>query len=169
MNFLTLIPLFSTLIDRIFPDKAKADEAKILMQKEINAAAAAQAQADAQKVESQSKVIVSEASSMSYAARNWRPHLMYAIMLVVVYDFICAPLLKSFGLDIMVAPVPPEMWTLLTVGVGGYIGKDIANNYTAAKFNDQKFYAELRKRLFTQGMTQEQVDAIEAAKREAQE
>lgn len=169
MNFLSLIPLFSTLIDRIFPDKEKADEAKILMQKEINAAAAAQAESEAKIIESKSKVIVSEASSLSYAARNWRPHLMYSIMLIVVYEWIMSPLLRAFGLDVQVVPVPPEMWTLLTVGVGGYIGKDMADNYTKAKFNDQKFYAELRKRLFTQGMTQEQVDAIEAAKREAQE
>lgn len=169
MNFLALIPLFGTLIDRLFPDKEKADAAKLEMQKQLDAAAAAQAEADAKKVESQSKVIVAESNSVSYAARNWRPHLMYSIMLIVVYDWILAPLLRSFGLDITVAPVPPEMWTLLTVGVGGYIGKDIASNYTTAKFNDQKFYAELRKRLFTQGMTQEQVDAIEAAKREAQE
>ncbi len=163
MNFLALLPIFSTLIDRLFPDKEKADLAKVEMQKVLNEALAEQMKADASKMESQSKVIVAEAGSESYAARNWRPHLMYSLMLVIVYAFILTPILRSFGLDVIVYTIPTELWTLLSIGLGGYIGKDALNNYAAAKFND-KAYFDTARELFPDGMTQHQVDILNKAK-----
>ncbi len=169
MSFALLLPIFSTLIDRFFPNKEKADEAKLAMQKAMNEAQAAQAAADAAKVESQSKVIVAEATSQSYAARNWRPHLMYTLMLIVLYNWFLAGILRTFGADITLVPVPTELWTLLSVGLGGYIGKDAITAYSAAKFNNEKYFSVLKAKLFKQGMTQEQVDILNEAVNEARE
>ena len=171
MNFLSLIPIFSTLIDRIFPDKEKAAQAQIEMQKVLNEAAAEQAKADAAIVESKSKVIVAEAQSESWAARNWRPHLMYSIMIMMLYNWMIAGILRSLGFDITIIPIPNDMWTLLSIGVGGYVvgksGENIMTTYANAKFNNQKFFEVLRNKLFKQGLTQDQVDVINEALSEA--
>lgn len=57
--------------------------------------------------------------------RNWRPHLMYTIMFILLWLVVIVPLMGAFGLDIQVdealKSVPPQIWTLLTVGSGGYI------------------------------------------------
>ena len=57
--------------------------------------------------------------------RNWRPHLMYTIMFILIWLVVVVPLLGVFGIDIKVdealKSVPTQIWTLLTVGSGGYI------------------------------------------------
>jgi hypothetical protein len=167
MNFLALLPIFSTLIERIFPDKEKQAQANIELQKVLVEAQAQQAQADAAKLESQSKVIVAEANSQSYAARNWRPHLMYCLMATYPVNWILFPILRAFGVDIPALPIPSEYWTVLSIGLGGYIGVDGIRTYSQAKFNNSRFFDTLRAKIFTQGMTQEQVDAINDALRES--
>ncbi len=167
MNFLALLPIFSTLIDRIFPDKEKQAQANIELQKVLVEAQAEQDKAEAAKLESRSKVIVAEAQSHSYAARNWRPHLMYCLMLTYPVNWVIFPILRAMGLDIPSLPIPTEYWTVLSIGLGGYIGVDGIKSYAAAKFNNQKFFDSLRAKIFKQGLSQEQVDAINEALDEA--
>lgn len=167
MNFLALLPMFNTLIERIFPDKEKQDDAKNKMAEIVAAQQVAQATADAAKMESQSKVIVAEANSQSYAARNWRPHLMYCLMLTYPMNWIVFPLLRGFGIDIPVLPIPTEYWTVLSIGLGGYIGVEGIKSYSTAKFNSDKYFKVLKDKIFKQGMTQEQVDALNEALEEA--
>lgn len=169
MNFLSLIPIFSTLIDRLFPDKAKADEAKIAMQEEMNKAAAAQAEANAKQVVAQSEVIKTEMATTNWAG-NWRAYMMVVCTAIVANNWILIPLLSAFHLPVIATPIPPELWTLVTVGLGGYIGKETISNYSANKysFNDKKYF-DVVKRLFPQGMSQQQVDILNEAKNEAQQ
>ena len=168
MNFLTLLPIFNTLIDRLFPDKEKAAAAQLEMQKVLNEAIAAQAQADAAKIESQSKVIVAEANSQSYAARNWRPHLMYCLMATYPVNWVLFPILRACGVDIPALPIPSEYWTVLSIGLGGYIGVEGIKTYSNAKFNDKKYFDTVKTE-FPEGMTQKQVDTFNRAVKEAQE
>ena len=167
MNFALLLPILGNLIDRIFPDKEKADQAKVEMQQQINEANAELYRAEAAKMESKSKVVVAEANSTSYAARNWRPHLMYCLMATYPVNWILFPILRAFGLDIPALPIPSEYWTVLSIGLGGYIGVDGIKTYSQAKFNSARFFSVLRERLFTSGLTQEQVDEINRALEEA--
>ena len=63
----------------------------------------------------------------SKAQRNWRPHLMYVMMFLLIWIAIIAPISEVY-LDIKVPiksyldAVPSELWTLLTVTTSGYIG-----------------------------------------------
>lgn len=164
MNFLALLPIFNTLVDRILPDKEKQEQAKLELQKALNEAEAEQYKADAAKMESQSKVVVAETQSQSYAARNWRPHLMYCLMLTYPVNFVIFPLLRGFGVEIPALQIPSEYWTILTVGLGGYIGNDIVGTYSKNKaHNDKKFFEILKQKIFTQGLTQAQVETINEA------
>lgn len=64
----------------------------------------------------QSRVVIAEAQSPSWAARNWRPILMLTFTFIVAWNFVIAPL---FGL--VKTDIPPDMWDLLKIGIGGYV------------------------------------------------
>jgi hypothetical protein len=77
--------------------------------------------------EAQANVVMSEIRSDHWLTRSWRPLLMLLFMaLLVLYGVV----LPAFDL-IAAHPVkftprwrdlPPELWNLLTVGLGGYVG-----------------------------------------------
>ena len=68
-------------------------------------------------VQAQSAVLVAEATSESWLASNWRPLLATMWGCIVTYTFFFGPM---FGLPIV--PLPPELWSLLTLMIGGYAG-----------------------------------------------
>jgi hypothetical protein len=56
-------------------------------------------------------IITAEATGESWAQRNWRPITMLTFLGLVVLD--------SFGW--LVNPLAAESWTLLQIGLGGYV------------------------------------------------
>ena len=59
----------------------------------------------------QQAAIVAEASGNSWLQRNWRP--------ITMIVFLCLVVLDSLGL--LHAPLPPQAWSLLQLGLGGYV------------------------------------------------
>ena len=76
--------------------------------------------ADASVIEQQVKVILAEAQG-SWLQRNWRPILMLSIVAIVVNNYILFPYANLFGVQAVVLELPPELFTLMTVGTGGYV------------------------------------------------
>lgn len=65
-------------------------------------------------------VIKAEIASAHGIAATWRPLLMLTFGLVIIYSAVISPI---FGLPPAdMAEIPTEFWTLVTLGVGGYIG-----------------------------------------------
>lgn len=163
MPWLTaLIPIFSTLIQRIIPDKAEQDKAMLEMQQALN-------EAQAKMTDAQKDVITTEMNQKSIAS-NWRAYLMMICIAIVGYNWIVVSLLNAFlkplGFPIDAVAVPPELWTLVTVGLGGYLGRETISTYSANKYgtiDDKKFYDILRQKVFTNGLTEQQVKDINAA------
>lgn len=62
-------------------------------------------------MDAQASVIRAEATSSSWLASNWRPVAMMTFLVLVVLD--------SFNL--LHNPLSPEAWTLLQIGLGGYV------------------------------------------------
>ncbi len=122
--FAALLPLLSTIIGKIFPDQAQADQAKALLFSEL-------AKADIAEWTAKGNVIAAEAGSKSALARSWRPALMYMFMTIIGINYIISPLLASVGVNVVTLQMPPDMWTLLEIGLGGYVvgrsGEKIAN------------------------------------------
>lgn len=65
----------------------------------------------------QADVIKSEAASTSWLAANWRPILMLTFTYIIAHTYVLVPV---FG--IRSVEIPPDMWTLLKIGIGGYVG-----------------------------------------------
>ena len=72
-------------------------------------------------------IITAEATGESWMQRNWRPITMLTFLALVVFD--------SFGW--LVNPLAAEAWTLLQLGLGGYVvgrsGEKIISKLKAAK------------------------------------
>ena len=64
-----------------------------------------------QLLKSQSDIIKAEANGASWIQRSWRPVTMLTFLVLVVLD--------SFGW--LPSPLAKEAWTLLQIGLGGYV------------------------------------------------
>lgn len=73
------------------------------------------------EITEQSKIIQAEAGSQSWMARNWRPSIMMLFGIIILNNYILNPWISAmFGVNVMME-IPPEMWGLLKLGIGGYI------------------------------------------------
>lgn len=68
------------------------------------------------ELESAAKIIVAEAQGDSWLQRNWRPMLMVMFGVIIANNYIIVPIFNTTPADI-----PPDMWDLLKLGVGGYV------------------------------------------------
>jgi Holin of 3TMs, for gene-transfer release len=75
----------------------------------------------------QQGVVLAEVQSENWLARSWRPLMMLALLGVVLFVGLGLPLLDAlFGRAVTFQPrwhlLPPEFWSFLSIGVGGYVG-----------------------------------------------
>lgn len=77
--------------------------------------------------EAQADVLKTEIASRNWLASNWRPILMLTFTYIILHAFVLAPV---FGIATVV--IPDQMWNLLTIGVGGYIGGRTVEKITPA-------------------------------------
>lgn len=73
-------------------------------------------------------VVKAEIMGESPVQRNWRPHLMYLIMGLLVWLILVGPIIDQVtGWMLLDASlnalerVPDKLWGLLTIGLGGYV------------------------------------------------
>jgi hypothetical protein len=107
-------------IGGIFNNLHTSEEEKLKAQRELLALQAGfqleMAKVDAEWAKTQASVINAEIHSQSWAARNWRPILMLTFCYIIAHNYVLSPMFHLERVEI-----PPDMWTLLDVGVGGYI------------------------------------------------
>jgi hypothetical protein len=72
-------------------------------------------------VTAQAGTIQAEARSDSWLAANWRPILMLTFTFIVAMNYAILPIAGWFGAVVTPLALPPDMWALLKIGVGGYI------------------------------------------------
>jgi len=70
----------------------------------------------------QMQVLLAEINSQSWMARNWRPALMFVFIAIIANNYMLAPLIHGFTGAAVVMPLPSEMWSLMNIAIGGYIG-----------------------------------------------
>jgi len=97
------------VIDKAVEDK---DQANVIKAK-INEMAV---MGEMKELESAAKIIVAEAQGDSWLQRNWRPLLMVTFGVIIANNYLIVPIFNTPPADI-----PPDMWDLLKLGVGGYV------------------------------------------------
>jgi len=68
------------------------------------------------ELEAAASIIVAEAQGESWLQRNWRPLLMVMFGIIIANNYLIVPIFNT-----PVAEIPPDMWDLLKLGVGGYV------------------------------------------------
>lgn len=71
--------------------------------------------------EKRGDVIITEMKGDSWLQRSWRPIMMLTIVAIVFNNYLLFPYLRLFTDKVVMLALPDELFTLLTVGVGGYI------------------------------------------------
>ncbi len=112
-----LIPSIGKSIEKAVPDKDLARNLTHEIEKMILTIQAGLVQAKA-------SIIIAEAQGASWIQRSWRPITMLTFVFIIFNNYVIAPYAVAFaGEDVIpMLDIPPGMWSLLTVGIGGYIG-----------------------------------------------
>jgi hypothetical protein len=108
------LKLFDTVIERVFPNPAERDKARLEL-------LVLQQQGATKELEERVKVIVAEAQSQSWLANSWRPITMLAFVAVIVNNYLLFPYLKLFGVDAVMLEMPVHVWDVIELGLGGYV------------------------------------------------
>ena len=124
MGFLQGIPIIGKVVDGLFglidqaiPDKDRAQELKAtLNQVMLNA----DLSKFSEQIQAQMNVILAEAKG-GWLQRNWRPGLMTLFGIIIANNHILYPYLSLFWDAAPIMSLPPEMWDLLKLGIGGYV------------------------------------------------
>jgi hypothetical protein len=128
-------PILGDVVKRVLPeDKDKRME----VERELNMALMTNSAAIEQSAAS---VILAEAKSEHKITAIWRPLLMVVITAIIAWNFLVAPLVELAvtlftGDQIPLSiPLPEQLWSLLMIGVGGYVvgrsGEKMVKNFKA--------------------------------------
>ena len=77
---------------------------------------------EAEIVKAQASIIKAEVQGDLWIQKAWRPILMLSIVFIVVNNYILFPYISLLTDKVKILDLPTGLWTLMTVGVGGYIG-----------------------------------------------
>jgi hypothetical protein len=114
MNPLAIFEIGSKILDKVFPDptvKAEA-QAKLLALHQAG---------ELKELDAAMQVITSEAKSEHFLVAAWRPITMLTFVAIIASNYLLYPYLSLFWDDAPVLTLPPDMWELLKIGLGGYI------------------------------------------------
>lgn len=100
--------IFGT-VDEMVEDKDLANQIKAKLQTKVLGIVQTE-------IKAARDIIVAEINSGSWLAANWRPLLMVLFGVIIANNFIIVPIFNTPSADI-----PPDMWDLLKLGVGGYV------------------------------------------------
>lgn len=116
-----ILPLLGDVIKKVVPDVNIDERTEAMIAGEIMKRGAELEKAAA-------SVVVAEAQSEHWLAATWRPITMLVFVFIIAWNYVIAPILNfalaiTIGIEAQVISleIPPDMWTLLTIGLGGYV------------------------------------------------
>jgi hypothetical protein len=115
--------LFST-VDKAIPDKDLAEKLKAQLNTEL-------LKSSTEQIKAAASIVEAEAKSGWFSA-SWRPLLMYVLIFILVWNYIIGPVIKMMLGTVITFELPGDVWTLLQIGLGGYVvgrsGESIARS-----------------------------------------
>ena len=104
--------LFNT-IEKAVPDKDLQEKLKSQLQTQL-------LQSHTQELQAAAKIVEAEAKA-GWFTSSWRPLLMYVLIFILVWNYVIGPVIKVFTGAVISFELPGDVWTLLNVGLGGYV------------------------------------------------
>lgn len=109
-----VLPSLEKAVDNFVPDVNLAARLKAALGQAFLAA-------DTAELADQTGVIIAEAESEHWLTATWRPITMLVFVAIVAFNYLLEPLLAMFHLPVTPLPLPPDLWDLLKLGLGGYV------------------------------------------------
>ncbi|MBL4754779.1 MAG: hypothetical protein JKY52_14440 [Flavobacteriales bacterium] len=120
-----LIPAVASLLDKVLPDpKAKA-EAKLRLVELAQ-------EGSFKELEAAMTVITAEAKSEHWIVAAWRPITMLVFTAIIFNNYLLYPYLVLFWDIAPLLELPQGLWTLLQIGLGGYVAGRSAEKAVAS-------------------------------------
>ena len=104
--------LFST-IEKSVPDKDLQAKLKAELQTQL-------LQSNTQELQAAARIVEAEAKA-GWFASSWRPLLMYVLIFILVWNYVLGPVILFFFKASITIQLPGDVWTLLQIGLGGYV------------------------------------------------
>jgi hypothetical protein len=104
--------LFNT-IEKAVPDKDLQAKLKADLQTQLLQSNTAELTAAARIVEAEAKA--------GWFASSWRPLLMYVLIFILIWNYVLGPVILFFFKASITITLPGDVWTLLQIGLGGYV------------------------------------------------
>ena len=104
--------LFNT-IEKSVPDKDLQEKLKSQLQTQLLQSNTAELQAAAKIVEAEAKA--------GWFSASWRPLLMYVLIFILIWNYVLGPVILFFFKASITITLPGDVWTLLQIGLGGYV------------------------------------------------
>ncbi len=124
--WLELIPAFSELLDRIIPDPAARERAKLELEKAENAQALQQLQLALEADKSQNEINAVEAQNANLFVSGWRPFIGWVCGVAFAYHFVVQPILAfaiaNSGRDVKLPSFQMEELSTVLMGLLGLGG-----------------------------------------------
>lgn len=105
------------IVDKFVPDKDLAAKLKAALHAEIMRITHNEF---IELLKSQTAIILAEAKG-GWLQRNWRPLLMSLFGIIIFNNYIFYPYISLFFEEAPMLEIPPDMWALLKIGIGGYV------------------------------------------------
>lgn len=110
----TILGLVPSILDKVIPDPVERDKAKLEFMKQQQSGLMTELQG-------QIDIIQEEAKSEHWLTANWRPLTMLTFVVIIANNYILYPYLSLFWPEAPQLSIPPDMWDLLKIGLGGYV------------------------------------------------
>jgi hypothetical protein len=125
--FGALIAPITSIIDKLIPDPQAKLEANLKLIQ-------LQQEGGLKELESAMNVIVAESKSDHWIVAAWRPITMLTFVAIVANNYIIYPYLSLFWHSAPVLELPPDLWELIKIGLGGYVvGRSLEKTVGAYK------------------------------------
>ena len=73
------------------------------------------------EIEQKASIIRAEAQGDSWIQKSWRPITMLVFVFIIANNYILFPYISLFGGKATTLAIPPDMWSLLKIGLSGYV------------------------------------------------
>mgnify|MGYP006302137855 CR=1 FL=1 len=74
-----------------------------------------------QLIKSKGEIIKAEAESEHFLTATWRPITALVFVAIIANNYIIAPYMEVFMRTKIILKIPPQMWDLLKIMIGGYV------------------------------------------------
>ena len=112
-----IIKKVTEIVDKAVPDKDLANKLKTELQSEAMNLDYSSVETE---LKAQASIIVAE-SQGNWLQRSWRPILMLTIVAIVANNYLLFPYLSMFTDKAVILELPDKLYTLMSIGVGGYV------------------------------------------------